>query len=78
MIYGARVLPAGFVSREIEHRDTEVNHLSSVLEPITNGESADTAIVTGPNGVDKICVSKLITEQLREAIRYVEATYDNC
>ena len=44
MIYDAYVLRAGFVPREVEHRDVEVNHLSSVLEPITNGEPADTAI----------------------------------
>ena len=50
MIRDARVLRAGFVPREVEHRDAEVNHLSSVLEPITNGEPADTAIVTGPSG----------------------------
>jgi hypothetical protein len=31
MIRDARVLRAGFVPREVEHRDAEVNHLSSVL-----------------------------------------------
>ena len=50
MIRDARVLRAGFVPREVEHRDAEVNHLSSVLKPITNGEPADTAIVTDPVG----------------------------
>jgi hypothetical protein len=53
MIRDARVLRAGFVPREVEHRDAEVNHLSSVLEPITNGEPADTAIITGPSGTGK-------------------------
>ncbi len=57
MIRDARVLRAGFVPREVEHRDAEVNHLSSVLEPITNGEPADTAIVTGPSGAGKTCIS---------------------
>ena len=78
MIRDARVLRAGFVPREVEHRDTEVNHLSSVLEPITNGEPADTAIVTGPSGVGKTCVSKFVTERLREEVLDVEATYVNC
>ena len=32
MIRDARVLRAGFVPREVEHRDAEVNHLSSVLD----------------------------------------------
>jgi Cdc6-like AAA superfamily ATPase len=78
MIRDARVLRAGFVPREVEHRDAEVNHLSSVLEPITNGEPADTAVVTGPSGTGKTCISKFVTERLREAVLDVEATYVNC
>ena len=78
MIRDARVLRAGFVPREVEHRDAEVNHLSSVLEPITNGEPADTAIVTGPSGVGKTCISKFVTERLREEVLDVETTYVNC
>jgi len=78
MIRDARVLRAGFVPREVEHRDAEVNHLSSVLEPITNGEPADTAIVTGPSGTGKTCISKFVTERLREEVLDVEAIYVNC
>jgi Cdc6-like AAA superfamily ATPase len=78
MIRDARVLRAGFVPREVEHRDAEVNHLSSVLEPITNDEPADTAIVTGPSGTGKTCISKLVTERLREEVLDVEAIYVNC
>ncbi|AAC82923.1 unknown (plasmid) [Halobacterium salinarum NRC-1] len=78
MIRDARVLRAGFVPREVEHRDAEVNHLSSVLEPITNGEPADTAIVTGPSGTGKTCISQFVTERLREEVLNVEATYVNC
>ena len=78
MIRDARVLRAGFVPQEVEHRDAEVNHLSSVLEPITNGEPADTAIVTGPSGAGKTCISKFVTERLREEVLDVEATYVNC
>ena len=74
MIRDARVLRAGFVLREVEHRDAEVN-LSSVLEPITNGEPADTAIVTGPSGAGKTCISRFVTERLREEILDVETTY---
>jgi orc1/cdc6 family replication initiation protein len=78
MIRDARVLRAGFVPREVEHRDAEVNHLSSVLEPITNGEPADTAIVTGPSGAGKTCISKFVTERLREEVLDVETIYVNC
>jgi len=78
MISDARVLRAGFVPREVEHRDAEVNHLSSVLEPLTNGDPAETAIVTGPSGAGKTCVSKFVTERLREEVLDIEATYVNC
>ena len=78
MIRDARVLRAGFVPREVEHRDAEVNHLSSVLEPITNGKPADTAIVTGPSGTGKTCISQFVTERLREEVLDVKATYVNC
>ena len=78
MMRDARVLRAGFVPREVEHRDAEVNHLSSVLEPITNGKPADTAIVTGPSGSGKTCISQFATERLREEVLDVEAIYVNC
>jgi len=78
MIRDARVLRAGFIPKEIEHRDAEVNHLSSVLEPITSGEPADTAIVTGPSGAGKTCISKFVTERLREEVLDIETTYVNC
>ena len=78
MIRDARVLRAGFVPREVEHRDAEVNHLSAVLEPLTDGEPAETALVTGPSGVGKTCVSQFVTERLREERLDVEATYVNC
>jgi len=78
MIRDARVLRAGFVPREVEHRDSEVNHFSSVLRPLTDDDPADTAIVTGPSGVGKTCLSKFVTERLREEALNVEATYINC
>jgi len=78
MIRDARVLRAGFVPREVEHRAAEVNHLSSVLEPITNGEPAETALVTGPSSAGKTCISKFVTERLREEVLDVETTYVNC
>jgi orc1/cdc6 family replication initiation protein len=78
MIRDARVLRAGFVPQEVEHRDAEVTHLSSVLRPLTDGEPADTALVTGPSGAGKTCISQFVTERLREEALDIEATYINC
>jgi hypothetical protein len=40
--------------RCLKHRDTEVNRPSNVLNSITNGEPANTAIVTEPGGADNL------------------------
>ena len=77
MIRDARVLRAGFVPQEVEHRDAEVNHLSSVLKPITNGEPADTAIVTGPSGTGKTCISKFVIEMRERAENNVKLLQQN-
>jgi len=50
----------------------------SVLEPITNGEPADTAIVTGPSGTGKTCISNSSRNDFREEVLDVEAIYVNC
>ena len=78
MIRDARVLRAGSVPREVGHRDAAVNHLSSILEPITNGEPVDTAIVTELNGTGKTCISKFVTGRLREEVLNLKTTYVNC
>ena len=64
--------------REVERRDAGINPSSSVFEPITNGEPADTAIVTGPSGTGNTCISQFVTERLRKEILDIEATYINC
>mgnify|MGYP006275416003 CR=1 FL=1 len=78
MIRDARVLRTDFVPSEVEHRDGEVNHLSSVLDPLTRGESADTAVVTGPSGAGKTCLTRFVAGKLREATLDVETVYVNC
>jgi Cdc6-like AAA superfamily ATPase len=78
MIADARVLREAFVPREVEHREGEVTHLSGVLEPITRGELADTAILTGPSGAGKTCIARYTVQRLREQHLDVEAQYVNC
>jgi orc1/cdc6 family replication initiation protein len=78
MIRDARVLRAGFVPHELEHRDAELEHLSSVLEPLTDDDPAQTALVTGPSGAGKTCLSQFVTERLRKEALDVRMTYVNC
>jgi len=78
VIRDARVLRTDFVPSEVVHRDGEVNHLSSVLDPVTRGERADTAVVTGPSGAGKTCLTRFVASKLREATLDVETVYVNC
>ena len=78
MIEDARVLREEFVPHEVEHRDGEVTHLSGLLEPVTRGEPADTAVLTGPSGVGKTCIARYTVGQLREQHLDVRSQYVNC
>ena len=78
MIEDARVLRDEFVPREVCHRDNEVNHLSSVLAPIADGEPAATALLTGPTGTGKTCIARFTVDRLRRTHLDVEYQYVNC
>jgi Cdc6-like AAA superfamily ATPase len=49
MITDARVLQPEFIPWEVQHRDAEVNYLSSVLSPITEWNWIDPALLHGPS-----------------------------
>lgn len=78
MIEDARVLQSEFVPQEVEHRDAEVNQLSNALDPITQGEPAETVLLFGPSGVGKTCIAQFTLERLREAVIDIEFQYVNC
>ena len=78
MIRDARVLQAGFVPKEVVHRDPEANHLSNALNPITRDEPAETAFLFGPSGSGKTCLAKFIVERLRREVIDIEHQYVNC
>ncbi|ELY62232.1 Cdc6/Cdc18 family protein [Natronolimnohabitans innermongolicus] len=78
MITDARVLQPEFIPQEVKHRDAEVNHLSSVLRPILDGQSADPVFLHGPSGVGKTCIAQFTVERLRENVVDVNHQYVNC
>ena len=78
MITDARVLQPEFIPQEVQHRDAEVNYLSSVLDPITKGHRADPALLHGASGAGKTCIAKFLIEQLREAVVDLNHQYVNC
>jgi Cdc6-like AAA superfamily ATPase len=78
MIEDSRYLRAGFVPSEVVHRDPEVNHLSNVLQPLVDGEPADTVFITGPTGSGKTCIAKFTVNRLRQDNLDIESIYINC
>lgn len=78
VITDARVLRTGFVPQEVTHRDTEVTHLTEILSPLTDGNPAETTLLTGPSGAGKTCLAKYTAEQLRQEVLDVEYQYVNC
>lgn len=78
MIKNARVLQPEFIPSEVEHRDAEINHLSHALDPITRGERAETAFLTGPSGVGKTCIAQFAVQRLRENVLDINYQYVNC
>lgn len=78
MITNARVLQEDFVPREVVHRNAEVNHLSSALDPLLDGDHADHAFLFGPTGVGKTCIARYTLTQLREQLLDVRVQYVNC
>ncbi|GAB3690077.1 DNA replication protein Orc1 [Salinarchaeum chitinilyticum] len=78
MITDARVLQPEFTPKEVQHRDAEVNYLSSVLDPLTDGRQADPALLHGPTGVGKTCIAQFLVEQLRGSVVDLNHQYVNC
>lgn len=78
MIRDARVLRSAFVPSEVIHRDGEVNHHASVLDPITQGEPADPVLLTGPSGAGKTCLARFVTDKLQQETLDVTVQYVNC
>ncbi|MFP9193941.1 Cdc6/Cdc18 family protein [Natrialbaceae archaeon A-CW1-1] len=78
MLTDARVLQPEFIPREVKHRDAEVNTLSSVLRPITDGQPADPVFLYGPSGVGKTCIAQFTVERLRECVVELNHQYVNC
>lgn len=78
MIADARVLDPEFVPSDVVHRDAEINLLSSVLRPVTDGGSVDPAFLYGPSGTGKTCIAQYTLDKLRESVIDLNTQYVNC
>lgn len=78
MIRDARVLQADFVPDELEHRNAEINALSSTLTPIIDGQSGESSLLLGPSGSGKTCVAQFTVDQLCKNVHDINTQYINC
>lgn len=78
MIQDARVLRDEFLPAEVRHRDAEVEGLSRALEPITEGDPGETALMFGPSGTGKTCIARFTLDRLRETVLDINTQYVNC
>lgn len=54
-----------------------MNALTRVLDPVTWGEPADTALLFGPSGSGKTCLARFALDRLQE-VTSVATQYVNC
>ena len=78
MIADAHVLDPEFLPNDVVHRDGEINHLTSTLRPITDGETAEPVFLYGPSGTGKTCIVQYMLDNLREAVIALNTQYVNC
>jgi len=78
MIEDARVLRDDFIPAEVVHRDAEIQHISRVLSPLTDGQPAETLIVTGPSGAGKTCLTQFTVDRLKQQVLDLHIHYINC
>jgi len=78
MIHDARVLKEDWVPRELHHREGQIQHFSSELEPITHGLGGEDVLVTGPSGTGKTTIAKYVVEQLTQQVLGIRYGYTNC
>ncbi|APX00211.1 orc1/cdc6 family replication initiation protein (plasmid) [Halobiforma lacisalsi AJ5] len=61
----------------VVHRDTEIDYLTGVLEPLTHGVAPGGAFLSGPPGVGKTLVTQLAVDDLEEEAG-VATAWVNC
>ncbi|WP_136688673.1 Cdc6/Cdc18 family protein [Halorhabdus amylolytica] len=78
MITDARALRPEFVPQDLHHRDGQIDHLSSILDPVTYGERAEDICIYGPSGSGKTTIAKFVLRLLEAETLGVRWGYVNC
>ena len=78
MITDARALRTEFIPRELRHRDGHIDHLSSVLTPVSLADTGEHVCLYGPSGSGKTTLAKFTLERLEGEYLDVHWGYVNC
>ncbi|AHG01542.1 hypothetical protein HALLA_03875 (plasmid) [Halostagnicola larsenii XH-48] len=52
----------------IVHRNSEINTLLSIFEPVTNGHQTSGAFIYGPPGLGKTCAANVLLNEIRRLL----------
>ncbi|MFD1599352.1 Cdc6/Cdc18 family protein [Halobellus rarus] len=78
MIRDARALRDEFVPQELQHRNNEIDLISSCLRPIEEDLNGEHTLITGPSGAGKTTLAKYVCQQLERQTLDVRIGYVNC
>lgn len=78
MIEDSRVLREEFLPNQIQHRNSELNQISSALEPCLHDDQPENLFIFGPSGVGKTCIARFTLDRLREQLIDLRCQYVNC
>lgn len=67
MIANPDVLQADFQPADILHRHDQIDYLSSILEPVREGERVNGAFIYGPTGAGKTCTAQFLLDRLADS-----------
>lgn len=78
LITDPAVFQEPWVPSDFRHRDAALNRISSVLEPLLDGEPAGDVFVWGPSGSGKTSATRYLLGELQKEDASVETHYLRC